>query len=103
MIQVFRDVHLTFERNLALSHLTSRHADPDMTLTFSTLLKSLEKSKPHEIKPGRKSERQIPDMMDKGQCLLWATSSDEVEAESGSAEEDMAEVTLEDVTIEGGI
>ncbi|KAI0683401.1 hypothetical protein BC835DRAFT_1224216, partial [Cytidiella melzeri] len=67
LIQVFRDLHLTFERNLALGHLTTRHAEPDMTLTFEAVLQYLQEAKPHEVIQGRESKRPIPDMKDKGQ------------------------------------
>ncbi|KAI0689730.1 hypothetical protein BC835DRAFT_1248881, partial [Cytidiella melzeri] len=66
LIQVFRNLHLTFERNLALGHLTTRHAEPDMTLTFEALLRYLQAEKAHKIVAGRKSVHPIPDMKDKG-------------------------------------
>ncbi|KAI0764461.1 hypothetical protein BC629DRAFT_1293560, partial [Irpex lacteus] len=50
LIQIFRDLYLVFERNFALGYLTTRHADPDMTLTFQSVLRYLEQTAPHGVK-----------------------------------------------------
>ncbi|KAI0684930.1 hypothetical protein BC835DRAFT_1421798 [Cytidiella melzeri] len=105
LIQVFRDLHLTFERNLALGHLTTRHAEPDMTLTFEAVLRYLQDVKAHEIVRGRESKHMIPDMKDKGQQLFSTAAApdpDSADNEDGGID-DEAEVLLEDVTMEVGV
>ena len=47
LIEVFRDCHLTIEKNMALNHLTTHHADPDMSTTFSAVGRSMAQSSPH--------------------------------------------------------
>lgn len=97
LIQVFRDIHLTFEKNLVLSHLTTRHGDPDMTSTFSALLAKLKETKPHVPTPGRSSKHQIADMLMKGQTMLW----ENVQAvQEDGEEEGEAPATLDDVTVD---
>ncbi|PSR77789.1 hypothetical protein PHLCEN_2v7712, partial [Hermanssonia centrifuga] len=94
LIQIFRDVHLTFEKNLVLSHLTTQHSAPDMTKTLTALLQHLAQERTHEKIPKRKSYYSIPNWMEIGQNALWSAAEvDEVEG----AEED---ITLEDVTVE---
>ncbi|KAI0695888.1 hypothetical protein BC835DRAFT_1414574 [Cytidiella melzeri] len=103
LIQIYRDLHLTFERNLALGHLTTKHAEPDMTQTFEAVMQHLQKARPHEIFPGRESKHSIPNLMDEGQFALLASEGPEaMDADETTAEED-AEVTLADVTVEIGV
>ncbi|KAI0685844.1 hypothetical protein BC835DRAFT_1408708 [Cytidiella melzeri] len=92
LIQVFCDLHLTFQRNLALGHLTTRHAEPDMTLTFDALLRYLQDTKPHEIVKGRESTHSIADMKDKGQQLFStaaAPNSDVANDEDGGVDDEL--------------
>lgn len=109
LIQIFRDLHLTFERNLALGHLTTRHTDPDMTLTFRALLRYLERTQPHEIKRGRGSKHTIKEMVDQGQWQSIYTRAlsdyhDTFEtSDPGAIAEEEAEASLEDVTVEVGV
>ncbi|KAI0694064.1 hypothetical protein BC835DRAFT_1415571 [Cytidiella melzeri] len=51
LIQIYRDLHLTFKRNPTLGHLTTKHAEPDMTQTFEAVMQHLQKAQPHEIFP----------------------------------------------------
>ncbi|KAI0701802.1 hypothetical protein BC835DRAFT_1217000, partial [Cytidiella melzeri] len=71
LIQIFCNLHLTFERNLALGHLMTRHAEPDMTQTFEAVLRYLKEAKPHESVQGWESKHSIPDMRDKGQHTFY--------------------------------
>lgn len=104
LIQVFRDLHLTFERNLALGHLTTRHADPSMTSTFQALLRYYKQSKPHVRVQGRSSKHEIKDMVDKGQQALYKTSPTVVvETAVDGPPADDPDIALEDVTIEVGV
>ncbi|KAI0698468.1 hypothetical protein BC835DRAFT_1304794 [Cytidiella melzeri] len=103
LIQIYRDLHLTFERNLALGHLTTKHAEPDMTRTFEVMMENLKKTRPHEMIPGRGSKHQIPNLIDEGQCALLAAEGPEAMDTDDVAAEEEVEVTLADVTVEIGV
>ncbi|KAI0700080.1 hypothetical protein BC835DRAFT_1404972 [Cytidiella melzeri] len=100
LIQIYRDLHLTFERNLVLGNLTTKHAEPNMTQTFEAMMENLKKTRPHKIIPGRGSKHQIPNLIDKGQCALLAAQGHEAMDTNNVAAEEETEVTLADVTVE---
>ena len=98
IVHIFRDVHLTFEKNLVLTHLTTRHSDPDMTETFLALQKHLASNNIHIPIRGRKSKYSIPDAIEIGQGLM--AESDSVVSESEEAVDTPEDITLEDVTVD---
>ncbi|PSR71524.1 hypothetical protein PHLCEN_2v12607 [Hermanssonia centrifuga] len=69
--QIFRDIHLTFKKNLVLTHLTTRHCQPDMTSTYEAILKHLKATKAHEFVPGHLSDYLVPDLFACGQAAMW--------------------------------
>ncbi|EGO22208.1 hypothetical protein SERLADRAFT_350775, partial [Serpula lacrymans var. lacrymans S7.9] len=66
LVQVYHNTHLTVEKNLLQSHLTSKHADTDMRKIFAILLKDMEINLAHNIKLGHKTRYVIPNLLDKG-------------------------------------
>ncbi len=87
---------MTFEKNLVLTHLTTRHSAPDMTTTLEELQKHLKEERAHEVIPGRRSNYVVPNLMERGQQALWNDGGAVVEGEG--LEE--LEVTIEDVAVE---
>ena len=69
-MQTYRNARSVIDHNFALSHLTTRHGDSDMTKTFQELLSHISKQNPHKIVPGRTSTYSIPDMINKGRLLM---------------------------------
>jgi hypothetical protein len=93
LVQTYRNARSAIDRNFALSHLTTRHGDPDMTKTFQELLSHISKQNPHKIIPGRTSAYSIPDILNKGRLLMSeATKQDDVGEEVA--------VELDDVIME---
>lgn len=97
LIQMFRDIHVTFEKTLALTHLTKRHGEPNMTATYEALQRYHADEKTYQIVPGRKSKHRLPNVIDQGLERLWKADGDE----EGSGE--VGDVTLEDVAVEIGL
>lgn len=102
LLEVFRNSHLTLEKNLVLNHLTTHHTDPDMAETFAALHRhmSAESALPHEYRAGRKSRYKIPDFIDKGVTTLIkgdVTGS----AQEGTEDEDIDIIPgIEDVSVD---
>jgi hypothetical protein len=70
LVQLYRSIHTVIEKNLALSHLTTAHSNPDMARTFADLQSYLSITEPHKIHPGRKSAYSVPDQIDRGRGML---------------------------------
>ncbi|KAJ7231790.1 hypothetical protein C8J57DRAFT_1091609, partial [Mycena rebaudengoi] len=67
----YHNCHRTIERNFCLTSLTRRHAAPDMTKTFASMAPIVEARAPNEARPGRESAYSIPDMLDRGEHVLY--------------------------------
>ena len=67
LIQIFRDIHISFEKNLALTHLSKEHGDTDMASTFADLLAHIMMEKTHQYIPGRRSQHLIHNLLADGQ------------------------------------
>jgi hypothetical protein len=85
LIELYRSCHTNIERNFGLASLTSRHAPPDLTKTFEKMASYFEAHSPNQYKTGRKTAYTIPDMLNKGQGLIYNMIPDVVEA--GESEE----------------
>lgn len=105
LIDVFRQSHLTLEKNLVLNHLTTHHTDPDMTETFRALHRHMaaETASPHQYTAGRTSKYKIPDFIDKGAAALTTsgTMGGVQEADKG-IEDEQLDVTpdIEDISVD---
>ncbi|KAI0791231.1 hypothetical protein C8Q75DRAFT_805592 [Abortiporus biennis] len=73
LINIFRDMYMTLEKNLILNYLTTLHGESDMKITYKVLLKHIEKENLHNRKKGRSSDYMIKDMINKGQNIYIAT------------------------------
>ncbi|KAF8169463.1 hypothetical protein K438DRAFT_1615122 [Mycena galopus ATCC 62051] len=71
LIKIYHSCHRTIEKNFCLTSLNSRHGSPDLTKTFAHMLEYLKANSPNEQKAGRDSAYSIPDMLDKGEHLLF--------------------------------
>lgn len=78
LVQTYRDVRATIDKNFALTQLTTAHSDPLMAKTFNELQKKLVETNPHEIIPGRKSAYIIEEFIDKGRTLLPTTNDNAI-------------------------
>ncbi|KAF8443001.1 hypothetical protein L210DRAFT_3312651, partial [Boletus edulis BED1] len=70
LVQVYRNLHTTIARNFLHSHLSTRHAEVDMTKTFEEVCQGMTKHSPHIVQMGRKSKCTIPDLISKGIGLV---------------------------------
>ena len=101
LIQIFRDIHLLFEKHLFLNHLTKRHGEPDMTLTYDEVLKHLAEEKAHIFVPGRRSAYSIPDWDSVGLNLLMSSSTAGETSSTADAVPALEDtVSIEDLTVE---
>ncbi|KAF9222851.1 hypothetical protein BS17DRAFT_796314 [Gyrodon lividus] len=66
LIQVYRNIQGTIQKNFDHTHLTRRHGDPNLKKMFDKLLERLMLSSPHVVSVGRKSQHEIKDLNDKG-------------------------------------
>ena len=88
LIEVFRDCHLTLEKNLVLNHLTTHHTEPDMTATFQALAGAMDRTSPHVHIRGRKALFEIADMIDQGlEGLMASNWGEKVVGEEGTEAE----------------
>ncbi|KAL4066171.1 hypothetical protein J3A83DRAFT_4360406 [Scleroderma citrinum] len=55
LVQTYQSTQATIQKNFLHSHLTTKHADPDMTRTFANLASILAVHSPHTFTAGRKS------------------------------------------------
>lgn len=93
LVQIYRNLHKTFEWNMLHSNVTNQHAEADMSQTFKQLCKYITAHSPHEQKLGRHSKYSVPDLLSKGQELL-DKMEDTADVEGV---EDQLEATLEDL------
>jgi hypothetical protein len=81
LIQVYRSCHSNMERNLSLPGPTTTHAEPNLRKTIKKLVDYAREHRTNEFVAGRTTTYSIPDMMDKGQDLVFGNvQEDEVEA-----------------------
>lgn len=55
--------------------MTTRHAPPDLTKTVEKMQSYFNEHKPNQYKAGRKTAYSIPDMLTRGQGLVYGTTS----------------------------
>lgn len=79
LIDVFRNCHLTLEKNFVLSQLTTLHTEPDMTATYAALHRHMDNELLLEFKPGRSTKYKIPDVIDSGLNMLLQTTGTEAD------------------------
>jgi len=91
-VLVYRSCARNAEHNFYLSGLSSAHGKKNLRLTFNTLLKDMDETRPHERREGRKSAHCIRDMLSKGVGLMLQGTSDVDEVDSGGTQDgvDMA-------------
>lgn len=101
MIDVFRQAHLTLEKNLVLNHLTTHHTEPDMKETFAVLLRLMDSAEGtlHTPVAGRKSKYTVADMLDKGLMALLRLGSTGGESVEDGEVTDL-QPALEDISLD---
>lgn len=87
LINIFRDTHLTLEKNLVLNYLSTYHSDPDMTHTYEALRQHMDKYTPFAFDPTRKSAHELQDTFMKGLAALKQASTGTAQADIVTAEE----------------
>ncbi|KAF7353120.1 hypothetical protein MSAN_01499400 [Mycena sanguinolenta] len=90
LIKIYHSCHRTIERNFGLTELSRRHAPPNMKKTFEKMLTYLREQQPNEHKAGRTSTHNIPDMLDKGQHIVYNI------ADRSVPEDDSVDQSIED-------
>lgn len=118
---LLRASHANFERNFRLPGLTFAHAKKDMQQTFKLMLGKLEARRPNEHVNGRRgTEYTIRDAITEGAAILaneWSkpretstnnrtdeadiTGEGDQEDEDENLDEDVVELTEEDLSVEG--
>ncbi|KAJ7101209.1 hypothetical protein C8R44DRAFT_641767 [Mycena epipterygia] len=91
LIKIYHSCHRTIEQNFCLTSLTRRHAAPDMTKTFAHMAEYVETNSPNEHKTGRDSAYSIPDMLDRGDHLMY-----NIAGKPGSIEDDGIDQAIEE-------
>lgn len=97
LVQTYRSARQTIEKNFALTHLTTAHADPDMTKTFVKVQKNITRTNPHKITAGRTTAYTIPEQIDKGHEALPSGGTGDGGGEEGDVE---GPIQSEDVLVE---
>ncbi|KAI6022769.1 hypothetical protein BKA83DRAFT_4463787 [Pisolithus microcarpus] len=90
LVQVYRNLQGLVQQTFAHTHLTTNHAAPNMQKTFAKLQGRLALNSPHTIIAGRKTQYQIDDLSEKGQCMMEKAAEQEemlVENEGETIEE----------------
>ncbi|KAH7917503.1 hypothetical protein BV22DRAFT_1026233, partial [Leucogyrophana mollusca] len=75
LIQVYRSCHANMERNLSLPGPTTKHAEPNLAKTLTKMTTYMRDHKANEFQAGRNSMYSIPDMIDKGQDILYSSET----------------------------
>ncbi|KAG1846520.1 hypothetical protein C8R48DRAFT_616346, partial [Suillus tomentosus] len=70
LVQVYRNLHGTFERNFMRTHLTNQHAEADMAQTFKQLCIHIAECSPRKPVLGRNSKYCVPNLFSKGLELM---------------------------------
>jgi hypothetical protein len=102
LVQTYRSTKTTIEKNFRLCHITTAHANPDMSRTFEEVRKHHESKDPYRITPGRRSSYIIPDVIDKGRALMKSIAAGEEnnEEKEDSLEDDYTRPEMEDVLVD---
>ena len=105
LIEVYRHLHETFEGSFCISKKTTSNKGPNMTKTYTELLKVMERNNTHTKVSGRKSKVDASSLMGKGIRSIIATSKsttaegiaggEDDEVEAGEGEEEVG-LELED-------
>lgn len=90
LINTYRSSYLTLEKNLVLNHLSTHHTDPDMTLTYDTLLAHMDKHQPNKFIKGRATAL-IPDIFEAGLRYILVGKDPKAKADGEGEEEDVEE------------
>ncbi|KAF8415907.1 hypothetical protein L210DRAFT_962448 [Boletus edulis BED1] len=70
LVQAYRNIQATIQKNFLHTHLTTNHLDPNMTKTFTNLANVLSANSPHVVTLGRKIRHETPDLIDKGWTMM---------------------------------
>lgn len=99
LINVFRNSHLTLEKNLVLNYLSTHHSEPDMAATYSEIQTHMNEHKPYKFIPGRRSAYAIGDMFEKGIRALLSGNVEDTDGTGATAA--AADMTAAGDDIEG--
>ena len=87
LINIFRETHLTLEKNLVLSYLSTHHSDPDMTEMYEALRRHMDMYSPFAFDSTRKSAHKLPDAFMKGHAALKKTGTSTTQADGITVED----------------
>jgi hypothetical protein len=86
LVELYRCCHSNIERNFGLTSLTTRHAPPDLTKTVGKMQTYFDSHAPNQHTAGRKTAYSIPDMLNRGQGLVYGAAAGGADAEIASGE-----------------
>ncbi|KIJ62202.1 hypothetical protein HYDPIDRAFT_94808, partial [Hydnomerulius pinastri MD-312] len=81
LVQAYRNAQAMIQKNFLHTHLTTKHADPNMLKTFQGLTARFETHSPHTVSLGRKSQHEIADLVDKGRESMEKAVRGEVDSD----------------------
>lgn len=97
LIDIYRNCHVNMDQNLSITSPTTAHAPPNLTKTLECMMSYMHEHQPNGFVGAQSTSHSIPDMLDRGQCLLYSTmqgnGDDEAEVSTGSnmiEEDDLA-------------
>jgi len=96
LIEIYCNCHKMMEENLDMTTPTTTHADPNITKTLKKMLMDCNEHHPNEYIAGRGTTYSVPDMLDKGENIMYSTTSLVVHDEEAEVMEQRA-VDAEDL------
>lgn len=100
LVQTYRMSQSVVQKNFLHTHLSVKHADPNMTKTFNVLLTRLTNHSPHIFVPGRTSRYEVPNLTNKGWEMEKAVQGDRETAASNTLDTEGTGIAMEDVLVE---
>jgi hypothetical protein len=100
-VQIYRNLHSNFQSNFLHNNLSAQHGESNMTKTFQALCTYMAAHSANEVKQGRMSHHQVPDLLAKGQELMSAGDGVDVVGDGVDVVEGMEEGAM-DVDMDEG-
>jgi hypothetical protein len=99
LIEVYKSIHIQFEKMFCLVHNSTHHSPPNMIKTFSKLAAYMKQEKSHEFINGRTTGYQVKDVFGEGWSQAATIDRWLIEVLSSDTEENDLE---EEVIVEDG-
>ncbi|KAI5980763.1 hypothetical protein EDD15DRAFT_2381285 [Pisolithus albus] len=101
LVQTYRMAQSVVQKSFLHTHLSAKHADPNMAKTFNVLLTRLMNCSPHIFIPGRSSRFEVPNLTNKGRAMEKTVQGDiEIVATDATDTDQGSGIAMEDVLVE---